>query len=215
MPEDLSEIKASLDLSQELLLKTKNKLGDQIPKLLEENEYEKAQKFLDVSNFISGYILRIDNIIEKIASETKREITDIPNYEEYTVDNKKVYYLDEDFKHKRPYAFVLDNKGMKIDTWTQLLVETCKILRNKDEQKFKQFVNDDDFKGRKREYFKYDTNGMNEPKVIKMENSDIYVETHFSANDIIKLIRKMLNKFEIGIKNFEIYLKADYTELHK
>ena len=47
---------------------------------------------------------------------------------------------------------------------------------------------------------------------IKLAN--IYVETNLSANGIRNLLIKMLNKYNIKLSDYKIYLKADYSELH-
>ena len=45
-------------------------------------------------------------------------------------------------------------------------------------------------------------------------NTGIYVWTNLSANDTVKLIKNILNHLEIPIKDFIVYLRADYSELH-
>ena len=53
---------------------------------------------------------------------------------------------------------------------------------------------------------------MRSAREIKIAN--IYVETHLSANGIRNLLIKMLNKYNIKLSDYKIYLKADYSKLH-
>lgn len=43
---------------------------------------------------------------------------------------------------------------------------------------------------------------------------NIYVEMNLSANGIRNLLIKMLNKYNIKLSDYKIYLKTDYSELH-
>ena len=53
---------------------------------------------------------------------------------------------------------------------------------------------------------------MRSAREIKLAN--IYVETNLSANGIRNLLIKILNKYNIKLSDYKIYLKADYSELH-
>lgn len=47
-----------------------------------------------------------------------------------------------------------------------------------------------------------------------MESANIYIETNQSANSIRTLLIKVLNKYNINISQYKIFLRADYSELH-
>ena len=50
--------------------------------------------------------------------------------------------------------------------------------------------------------------------VVEIKSANIYVTTNLSANGIRNLLIKMLNKYNIRLSDYKIYLKADYSELH-
>lgn len=50
--------------------------------------------------------------------------------------------------------------------------------------------------------------------VVEIKSVNIYVATNISTNGIRNLLIKMLNKYNIKISDYKIYLKADYSELH-
>ena len=73
-------------------------------------------------------------------------------------------------------------------------------------------VNNPLFCGKKNTYFqKKSVPERNE----LISGTDIYVWTNLSANDIVKLIRRMLKYLQIPEENFIVFLRADYSELHK
>ncbi len=49
---------------------------------------------------------------------------------------------------------------------------------------------------------------------MKIEGTDIYVETNLSANGIRNLLIKVLKQYKIPMNSYKIYLRADYSELH-
>lgn len=74
-------------------------------------------------------LLEVDEIEtnEEIDEETERRI--IPNYDNYKLDNKIEHTLYENFIHKRPYGFKLNESHIvKAITWKDVLVKTCEVL---------------------------------------------------------------------------------------
>jgi hypothetical protein len=90
--------------------------------------------------------------------------------------------------------------------------DLCDLLAEIDVTKFSDFINDPVMKGRKVSYF---SRKYVDRKNEKMKNIDIYVWTNLSANSIRNLIRKLLRKFDIKLTDYYVYLRADYTPLHK
>ena len=79
--------------------------------------------------------------------ESKKEI---PNYEEYRVDNTIEHTLKEDFTHKRPSSFKIgENYTSIVNTWQEMMLDTCKYLIKIDENKFKQIISKPRLNGRK------------------------------------------------------------------
>lgn len=213
----MSEINSSIYLLNETLKETKESISGSITDLLKEDNHAEAREYIDASEQLKEYINELDSLINDINQITSKKSDKIEshNYEEYSVDNKKPHSLDEDFKFKRPYAFVLNESGKKVHNWRQMLKETCNILIDIDENKFGNFITDDDFKGRKRDYISNTTNKMNSPIEVGNEDNHFYVEGNLSANSIIDLIKKLLLKYDFDLDEYKIYLKADYTDLHE
>ena len=200
-PEELSEINSSIFLLNESLEQTKDSISNSIADLLKEDNHAEAREYIDASEQLKEYINELDSLIDGINQITSKNTDKIKShdYEEYSVDNKKPHSLDEDFKFKRPYAFVLKESGKKVHNWRKMLKETCNFLIDIDENKFENFITDDDFKGRKRDYISHNTNKMNSPIEVGNEDNNFYVEGNLSANSIIDLIKKLLLKYDIDL----------------
>lgn len=137
----------------------------------------------------------------------------IPNYADYAVDSTIPYSLMEDFTHKRPAAFSLQGTRIEANDWKDVFVQTCEALVNTDKKIFMLFVSDKMMQGRKTAYFSENPIGMRKAELI--QGTDIYVTTNLSANSIRNIIQKMLNRYNIPLSEYKVYLKADYTALHK
>ncbi len=136
----------------------------------------------------------------------------IPNYSDYVVDSSIPHTLYEDFTHKKVAAFSINNKYYAVKDWKDLLLQTCDLLAQIDAAKFNELIDDPVMKGRKVSYF---SRNFVDRKNEKIKNLDIYVWTNLSANSIRNLIRKLMRKFDIKITDYYIYLRADYSPLHK
>lgn len=66
--------------------------------------------------------------------------------------------------------------------------------------------------GKKVNYISKAEDQMRKP--VKLKNHDIYIETNMSANSIRNLLVKLLKRYEIKITDYQIFLRADYTDLH-
>ena len=190
----------------------------------------KTEKLSDEINSILNYvsekvvkskIIETDNnsIVEKDKENTEKpfsidfEETSIPvDYSKYETNRYECHTLDEDFMHKKICAFELNGVYRDVHNWKNALVRLCEMLAREDLNKLKSFVNNPDFKGRKNTYF---LNEYVPERNQRIGNTDIYVWTNLSANDTVKLIKNILNHYDVPISAFIVYLRADYSELHK
>lgn len=127
------------------------------------------------------------------------------------LDQNTPYFLhfETDFSYKRPIGFVLDGRGTEnVRTWKQMYLITCKQLANRFPQGFAELPTHADFiTSRGNNDFAFDQDSLRLPhKII----DGVYTETNYSANDIIKRIRRLLTHFGLDpIRNFTIYLRED------
>lgn len=224
-PKDASEISEALDLLNLALDGLLNSANVQMGEFNKGKNYDKSMELLEFSREVSKLQTQINEYSNVISVEPESEDEEpaeeldeveeqknIPNYAEYVVDSSIPHTLYEDFTHKKAVAFSINNKRYQAKDWKDVLLQTCDLLSEIDANKFYEFVNDPVMKGRKNSYF---CKEFIEKKNAKMKNIDIYVWTNLSSNHIKNLIRKLLKKFSIKINDYYVYLRADYTPLHR
>lgn len=223
-PEQLSEISAAMDLLIESIDDAAEVVAAKGNKLSLSKEFKNAAVLMSKADELQIISKKIDvyaNIfeLEEVAFVSEDEaLEDIektyPNYSDYEVDITAVHTLHESFVHKRPHAFELRGRKVHVTKWKGMLVETCNVLADINPGLIGDFPNNPRFNGRKSQYFRTKDPGlMRSP--LKLDNIDMYVETNFSANDIRNLIIRMIKHYRIPTGEYKIYLRADYTELHK
>lgn len=221
-PDKAIDLYESIDLLLETIKDTMATIQEKSSEEMKNRDFEKSMYYMQLAQKLHNYESNIDNLLETISMD-EIEFTDIdekieskkeiPNYEQYRVDNTIEHTLKEDFTHKRPSSFKIDDKYTSIiNTWQEMLLDTCKYLIKLDEEKFKQITKKPRLNGRKSIYFSVDKKVMRKPVCI---GSGIYVESNMSANGIRNLILKLLKEFNIPTNSFKVYLKADYTNLNK
>lgn len=221
-PDKAIDLYESIDLLLETIKDTMETIQEKSSEEMKNRDFEKSRYYMQLAQSLHNYESNIDNLLEAISMEdielkdidekieSKKEI---PNYEEYRVDNTIEHTLKEDFTHKRPSSFKIgDNYTSIVNTWQEMMLDTCKYLIKLDEDKFKKIISKPRLNGRKSFYFSTDKNGMRRAVHI---GSGIYLETNMSANGIRNLILKLIKEFNIPTNSFKVYLKADYTSLNK
>lgn len=226
VPSSVGDIREALDLLATSIDTAIEQVGEKVTKSFANKDFKKAAELslnseeLDsISKKIQEVIGDLDTIIDdRNIEEDSKEINEvyeksIPNYGDYLVDTEVEHNLYEDLTHKRPCAFKIEGTRVEIKDWKGALVETINYLAKKDPSIVRSFVDDSKMNGKKVIYFsRVKLPTMRAAREIKSAN--IYVETNLSANGIRNLLIKMLNKYNIKLSDYKIYLKADYSELH-
>lgn len=219
-PKSAIDIYESLELLKETVSDTMDEMNDSMNELYYERDFESRNQLDNLLKHTYKYEQIIEDLMmkleyeESITSETdEKETSNIPNYEDYLVDHKVEYNLYEDLKHKRPYGFRMGNdEVINISTWREMFVKTCEIFMDLDPTKFMEFEHKKKMNGNKKKYFSTNKDGMLIPILI---NGKIYVEGHGSSNGHRNRVLKVLNEFNYNINKFKIFLRADYSDIHK
>lgn len=226
VPSSVGDIREALDLLATSIDTAIEQVGEKVNKSFANKDFKKAAELslnseeLDsISKKIQEAIGDLDTIIDnRNIEEDSRKIDEsdeksIPNYSDYLVDINIEHNLYEDLTHKRPCAFKIEGTKIEIKDWKGALVQTINYLAKKDSAIVRSFVDDSKMNGKKVIYFsRVKLPTMRAAREIKSAN--IYVETNLSANGIRNLLIKMLNKYNIKLSDYKIYLKADYSDLH-
>lgn len=226
VPSSVGDIREALDLLATSIDTAIEQVGEKVNKSFANKDFKKvaelslnSEELDSISKKIQEAIGDLDTIIDnRNIEEDSRKIDEsdeksIPNYSDYLVDINIEHNLYEDLTHKRPCAFKIEGTKIEIKDWKGALVQTINYLAKKDSAIVRSFVDDSKMNGKKVIYFsRVKLPTMRAAREIKSAN--IYVETNLSANGIRNLLIKMLNKYNIKLSDYKIYLKADYSDLH-
>ena len=124
------------------------------------------------------------------------------------LDREEPHSLDEDFRYKRPYGFVLRGKAhTEIVTWRRVLELVCQHLDALKPELMTKLPDHPDFISN-RGNRSFSTNPEDLRTAMKVTN-DLYTESNLSANSIREAIRKLLQAFDIPETEMKIYLRQD------
>jgi hypothetical protein len=170
---------------------------------------DNLSQFTTVSNKIESQIKKYfginpeeEDLEKEVAkdNQSKRIIKEL--------DESVPHTLDEIFKYKRPYGFVLLDSAYKgLKTWKNLYIQVLKELKNYEPQRFSKLPEEKRFiSNRGNPLFSRKKDGL---RVAERLDSDFYVEVNLSANSIKDSIIGLLSYFDINSKEMRIYLRED------
>lgn len=211
------ELVASIELQKDILEEISKELGNvYVPQLLTSQNYEKINETVEKIKFINNKAKELEELLIKNL-EVNEEITEdneeilVKDYDKYRVDENEKHTLYEIFRHKRPCAFVIENKRIEANNWKEVLINTCNYLSEKNKKILEEIVINEKIKGRKRSLFSVTKKQMFSPEKLKYING--YVETNLSADGIKNLIKKLLKIYEVPLNKYYIHFRADYSEM--
>lgn len=224
-PYKAKDISESLELLNEAISSTIDDISSELNEALRSRDRIAMDKYNLLASQGFKYEEMIEEIIELLKIDNEVDLEDIdnkldpiynqqaiPNYSDYTVDNKVAHSLLEDFKHKRPFGFqFIRNKIIEANTWKDMFIKTCEILYDTDSERFNKFEDLSHMRGRKKKYFSKDEKELRRPVQIR---NDIFIEINHSANTLRELIIKMLKEYNFEISDYKVYFIADYTDLN-
>jgi len=224
-PKDALDIQECIDLLNQCIEGCVKNIKDALNDAFDKRDNQRSTNLLEMRELIGkvqdklgeySNLLQIDNDIEEeiIQKENlENEPEELTDHDSFRVDKNIPYTLYYDYTYKRPAGFEVFGMRHDAKDWKEMFVKICEILAEKDPMTFKTFVNDKSMQGRKVSYFCKDQKDIRSPKYVK--GTDIYIMTNMSANQIRNVIERMLRRYDIKINDFKIYLKADYTVMHK
>lgn len=235
-PENQELLDKAIGAIKDVLQSEQALVDENAMNLLRERDYDKMQKYIDMSKTIASVQSSIKDIFEEIGVDKPKEKKVVLrksadkeileddmefleddqkriNYEEYRVDETVAHDLMTDFRYTKPAAFSLDEIRYPARMWKQMLVKICEILYQKNNKIFEEFLEDKFMQGKTRKYFSRNEASLRNPEKIK--GSNIFVETNLSANSTRDMVMKMLDKYRIPYTAFKVYLSKDLNPLHK
>ena len=222
-PDKAIDLSESLELLKETINDTMSEINNEVSKAYSNRDFDGVRNYAQIGENINHYEQKIDEFIELLEvdgiDETIDELeqdeagrTALPDYSAYCVDTNVEHTLYENFTHKRPFAFRINNDQIiEVKTWQEMLLKTCEFLIAIDEDRFMSFDTKPSMQGKKRKYFSRNDSEMRNPKLV---SNRIYVETNISGNGVRNLLLKLLKEYGYKPSEYKVYLRADYTERH-
>ncbi len=168
------------DLLVELLAETTEKLCG----------YKPDNKM--VENFLA-------KVVQEMTTQPKKGITTSCQVQ----SNETFWSLSEDFTGKSIKAFIFKGVRYPVDSWKEMLMKVLNLMLSAHGGQFDKIFN---LKGRKRLYFTRNPKELRSPE--RINNTDIYVETHFSAKSIVELCKKIITLFGYKEDDLSIVIEA-------
>ena len=221
--QDLSEESEALFASFDFFVRNFNDITDIVNKRLQHkiSNRDYDDNYIQYAKLLENTYQILTSIDSKFQAEEKNYSTPLKitktivsnqnkiNYDDYKIDNMKPHSLNEIYTNKRPFGYrFLDSNIIEANTWQKIYIGICEKLIYLDENKFNDLKNI--IKGKK-PYISEKEYLLRKP--FKVSNG-LYIETNQSANDLIKNIIKIITKYSFSIEDVEIYLYADYSNLH-
>ncbi|WP_075980807.1 hypothetical protein [Bacillus massilinigeriensis] len=222
-PDKAIDLSESLELLKETINDTMSVINNEVSAAYFNRDFDSVRNYAQIGESINHYeqkidefieLLEVDGLDESIDEAEQEEVERIAfrDYSAYFVDTNVEHTLYENFTHKRPFAFRINNNQMiEVKTWQEMLLKTCELLISVDEDKFINFESKPSMQGKKRKYFSSHESDMRKPKLV---GDKIYVETNISGNGVRNLLLKLLKEYGYKPIEYKVYLRADYTERH-
>ena len=111
----------------------------------------------------------------------------------------------DDYTGTTPSVIKILGETYDVDSWADALtVAVAAILRNVDDHERIKEVS-----GRKRTYFVAEGQQSELVKPRQIPDTNLYVETNFSANDCVRKIEQVMEKYEYDRTELEIFTEED------
>ena len=166
--------------------------------------------------FLNKYLSELDNWNEEniqkrseILCEVALKIWIYPQTN-YIIPKKtdNLYSLSDDhcFTGEKIESYIFQEKEIKVKSWKELYQSICLSLYDVDSNKFKSFLEDDEFQMKKRKMISANKANLTSPLKI---SDTIYLESNLNTDTILNMIRLVLKKFEIDDDEVSVYLKEN------
>lgn len=208
--EDLETVRESLlALSDDIWLSIDHNDTDEMKRGCEfkGNYNEKMVAFDSLATDISGLVQQFTNVNLE-SNEVDGNIGESENerlIRELKLDQP--HKITEDFTFKRPHGFILKGKAITgVITWKRLYTRFVETLHRIDPERFKALPENDAFVSSHGNHaFSHNKEDFRDPIRV----SGIFTEAHMSANSFRDSMRKLIDDFQIGIDEFDIFLRQD------
>jgi uncharacterized protein with ParB-like and HNH nuclease domain len=166
--------------------------------------------------FLNKYLSELDKWDEEnikkraeILCEMSLKIWTYPKTE-YKLPKKteNLYSLSDNqsFTGEKIESYIFQDKETKVKSWKEFYQSVCLSLYDLDSNKFKLFLDDEEFQMKKRKMISSNKEVLKNPLKI---SDTIYLESNLNTDSILNMVRLILGKFEIEEDEVSIYLREN------
>jgi len=106
-----------------------------------------------------------------------------------------------DFSHKQIKSFVFLNKKYSPESWKDMLIKFCDIMYKSHSKEFYKSLT---LRSTNQRYFSKNKNEFFGNSPVQINETEYWIMTNLNANQIVKLIYKMMDLFGYKIKDLDI-----------
>lgn len=174
--------------------------------LINNNEYNSV---IEVINFCKNIKLINEHFNNFINKELQKSDSDSLNKSNINIKHK----LDEDFEYTKPAGISYKGNICSVLHWKDVLRTACNMITKENGKSFMSIVDDININDPRKKYFKKNLSIQEDKenyKEIYNTNPTIYVRTNaIGANEVTRVIKKILDKLNIDSNTFYIQLRND------
>ncbi|HIP84353.1 MAG TPA: restriction endonuclease subunit R [Methanothermococcus okinawensis] len=180
---------------QYLIKKTLPKAWD---KIVTEPDGHLVEILASATEKLCGY--KPDNETVRGFLEKIKKVSQIVFTESSVNQNSKI--SPENYVGKPIVGFTFKGVKYPVHTWRGMLIKIAEIMYSLHREEFEEKIFK--LKGRKRPYFTTNSKDLKVP--YRIENTDIYMETHFSADGVVRLSKRIISLF--GYKEEDLSIET-------
>lgn len=144
-----------------------------------------------------NHILGEEDEKEDLPSAPTERLNDVATVENMTVD----FSENRNYAYTKPTEFSLHGKTITVQSWADLLVALCNLLITEKPDVVRTLIYDPLISASARAYFSHDKGDLAQPKQLC---NGMWVETNFSATDIVYICRRLCTRFGTEINDLAI-----------
>ena len=171
-------------------------------KIIAEPDEFLVELLVETTERMCGYKPNYEMVKQFLTNKSKELFKDTKEDMLTSVHTSQTLTKDvQSYAKKSIVAFIFQNKEYSVRSWKEMLLKIVNIMIDNHREKFNKVL---ELRGKKRPYFSKNPRELR--KAERISNTDIYVETNLSANQIVKLSIDIIKTF--GYKEEDLIIKT-------
>ena len=154
-----------------------------------------SEKYVFLQDGYQKFAETINKLLKNVSREELNKKDDSPPKETGT----------DDYTGTTPAVIKILGETYEVGNWRECLITAIsQVLAEVDDQR-----NITEIRGTKREYFVEDGRQSTLVSPKKIPGTNLYLESNFSANDVVRIIERVLVKYDYEPSELEIFIEED------